>query len=112
MNEHRSFLLITKAILSVLWLIFSASGSRAGTDCDRLLSVPDYKPEDLASPMRFFSPEKYACLGNAVNNPYLAIGTITEATPSAFAEFAKKNPPYATIEFASPGGSLLYRFHS
>ena len=57
--------------------------------------------------MRFFSPERYACLGNAVNPPYLAVGTITNVTPVAFAEFAKNNPPNSTIEFASPGGDLI-----
>jgi hypothetical protein len=57
--------------------------------------------------MRFFVPERYACLGNALNNPYLAVGTITEDTPLAFAQFARKNSHGASIELTSPGGSLL-----
>src|SRR5215813_4293403 len=50
--------------------------AHATVDCDRLLKEPDYRPEDVKKPMRFFIPEKNACLGNAVNNPYLAVGMI------------------------------------
>jgi hypothetical protein len=57
--------------------------------------------------MKFFMPLANVCLGNAVNNPYLAVGVITESTPTAFAEFAKTNQPYAPIEFTSTGGNLL-----
>jgi hypothetical protein len=83
------------------------AGPQGAVDCDRLLGEPDYRPEHVVGPMRFFMPERNACLGNAVNNPYLAVGTITNTTPAAFAEFAAKNPPYAPIEFTSPGGNLL-----
>jgi hypothetical protein len=57
--------------------------------------------------MRFFRPEQYVCTGNALNLPYLAVGVITEATPGAFAEFVKSNPPSSPIELISPGGNLL-----
>jgi hypothetical protein len=88
-------------------LVGAVSAASAAMDCDRLLKEPDYKPPDLATPMRFFRPENYICLGNALNNPHLAVGTITEATPAAFAEFAKRNPSGAPVEFHSPGGNLL-----
>jgi hypothetical protein len=93
------------ATIFVITLV--ATNARAAVDCDKLLKEPDYKPEQLTAPMRFFTPESYACLGNAVNNPYLAVGTITDTTPAAFAEFAKNNPPDSTIEFISPGGDLI-----
>jgi hypothetical protein len=96
------------ARLGLLLLVLSASlctsVSHAAVDCEQLLKEPDYKPEDLALPMRFFFPDKGSCLGNAVENPYFAVGTITDATPSTFAEFAKTNPADTPIEFVSPGG--------
>jgi hypothetical protein len=95
------------ALSVIVFTMLASTSMQAAVDCDKLLKEPDYKPEDLVAPMRFFVPEKYACLGNAVNNPYLAVGTITDKTPAAFAEFAKNNPPDAPIEFASPGGNLL-----
>jgi hypothetical protein len=100
-------------LLSSFFLITLVTTSAHAFDCEKwanerekLGNELDYKPEQLSAPMRFFSPEWYACLGNAVSNPYLAVGTITNATPAAFAEFAKNNPPNSTIEFTSPGGDL------
>jgi hypothetical protein len=42
-----------------------------------------------------------------VSWPYLAVGIITDATPTEFAQFAKKKEPGTPIEFTSPGGNLL-----
>ena len=94
-------------LASIFLITMITTNAYSAIDCDKLVKEPDYKPEQLDAPMRFFSPERYACLGNAVNNPYLAVGTIADATPAAFAEFAKDNPPDATIEFTSPGGNLI-----
>jgi hypothetical protein len=94
-------------LASIFLIALVTTSASADVDCDKLANEPDYKPEQLTAPMRFFSPERYACLGNAANNPYLAVGTITNATPVSFAEFAKNNPPDATIEFTSPGGNLI-----
>jgi hypothetical protein len=102
--SERPFYLLLASILLITLVTTSA---RSAVDCDKVFNEPDYKPEQLTAPMRFFSPERYACLGNAVNNPYLAVGTITNETPAVFAEFAKNNPPNSTIEFTSPGGDLL-----
>src|SRR5262245_8132615 len=93
---------------AAIWLVIAGStGARAEIDCEKFAKDPaaysDYKPEDLTSPMRFFKSERSACLGTWAQWPYLAVGTITEATPAAFAEFAKKNPPSAAIAFTSPG---------
>ena len=33
----------------------AVSASSAAVDCDRLLNEPDYKPPDLAAPMRFLA---------------------------------------------------------
>ena len=58
--------------------------------------------------MRFFYPEKNTCLGNAVSNPDLAVGTITEDTPAAFEAYAKANAMGGRyLEFHSPGGNLM-----
>jgi hypothetical protein len=81
------------------------TSAQAAVNCDN--PPPDYTDDDFKSPMRFFIPEGDICHGNAVNNPYLAVGVITPETPKAFMEFASKNPPYAPIEFTSPGGNLL-----
>lgn len=93
--------------LAIAWLAVSVAVSQAAVDCDQVLKQPDYVAADLEAPMRFFFPDKQGCTGNAVNYPYLAVGKITDATPAAFAEFSKKNPPESPIEFVSPGGSLL-----
>jgi hypothetical protein len=52
---------------------------------------------DISKPMRFLNPDKQGCYGNAV----------TKDTPAAFAQFAKRHPPDAPIEFVSPGGVLM-----
>jgi hypothetical protein len=90
---------------AVLALVMGVSAAHAEVDCFHL--PPDYTQSDMSMPMRFLSPDKHGCYGNAVNFPYLAVGTITEATPKAFAEFTKEHPSYAPIEFVSPGGNLL-----
>jgi hypothetical protein len=77
----------------------------AAIDCNN--PPPNYQLEDITKPMRFYRPEADACLGNAVNEPYLAVGTITESTPQTFQEFARNNVPGSAIEFISPGGNLL-----
>src|SRR5215471_13112776 len=90
--------------LAVSAVLFTSGtvAAYAGVDCNK--AEPDYRPEDVKAPMRFFYPE-HPCTGNAVSWPYLAVGVITEATPTAFAEFAKKNRPDTPIEFTSPGGN-------
>jgi hypothetical protein len=98
----RSVYLLAFAILVA---VVVPTSTRAAVDCDN--PPQDYTADDFKSPMRFFTPEGNVCLGNAVNNPYMAVGMITADTPLAFAEFAKKNPPNAPIEFISPGGNLL-----
>jgi len=90
--------------VSVLLATTGPIPAHAAVDCDKV--EPDYRPEDVKTPMRFYYPP-HPCTGNAVSWPYVAVGVITEATPTAFAEFAKKNRPDTPIEFASPGGNLL-----
>jgi len=90
--------------VSVLLATTGPIATHAAVDCDKV--EPDYRPDDLKAPMRFYYPP-HPCTGNAVSWPYLAVGVITEATPTAFAEFAKKNRPDIPIEFTSPGGNLL-----
>jgi hypothetical protein len=87
------------------------TAARAEIDCEKFAkdpaSYPDYKPTDIQAPMRFYKSQTDVCRGTALEWPYLAVGTITEATPAAFAEFAKKNAPNVPIAFTSPGGSVL-----
>jgi hypothetical protein len=93
-------------LLHIAVVVLAPTLAHAEVDCTK--PPPDYyTADDLKKPMRFLDPEYYACLGNAVNNPYLAIGVITPDTPAAFAEFAKQHPAHAPIEFTSPGGNLL-----
>jgi hypothetical protein len=59
-------------LASIFLIALVTTSASADVDCDKLANEPDYKPEQLTAPMRFFRPERYACLGNALNNPYLA----------------------------------------
>jgi hypothetical protein len=91
--------------LSLAMSISAAYAAPAEVDCAHL--PQDYTQSDISKPMRFLTPDKQECYGNAVNFPYLAVGEITKDTPAAFAEFAKRHPPDAPIEFVSPGGVLM-----
>ena len=95
--------------LLLSWLILVLPPPAAAeVDCDKLSQEPDYRPEDLKKPMRFFYPEKNTCFGNAVSHPDLAVGTITEGTPAAFEAYAKANAEGGRyLEFHSPGGNLM-----
>lgn len=97
-------LLPTMVIFVALTMITTAK-IHAEVDCST--PPPDYTPEDVRTPMRFFRPEAAACFGNAANWPYLAVGEITKDTPKAFTKFAGKNPPDAPIQFVSPGGDIV-----
>lgn len=102
--------LTTKAAWLAFLLVWHLAGSPASAkvDCDKPTVEPDYRPEDLQKPMRFFYPKRNACLGNAVSNPDLAVGTITEDTPAAFEAYAKANAMGGRyLEFHSPGGNLM-----
>jgi hypothetical protein len=112
MNLHPFILQFSLAMTVTGCLAIAGStAAQARFDCGKFTREPNaypyYRPEDLKAPMRFYIPEQYVCLGTAVNKPYLAVGVFSEATPSAFAEFASRNPPNVPIEFTSPGGNLL-----
>ena len=92
-------------LLTVIWLCWTwTDDARGAKDCENL--APLYTDADLEAPMRFFFSGT-GCSGNAVSDPYLAVGKITSDTPAAFAVFAKNNPPSVPIQFVSPGGNLF-----
>ena len=91
-------------IVSIFFAVIVPTISLAEGNCDKI--EPEYTAADVKKPMRFYYSD-HSCTGNAVSWPYIAVGIITEDTPLAFAEFAKKNGPDTPIEFTSPGGNLL-----
>ena len=90
----RSFLGALAITLGML--IGGSINLHAAVDCQKV--EPDYKPDDLRAPIRFYYRD-HPCTGNAVSWPFLAVGVITETTPMVFAEFAKNNHPDTPIEF-------------
>lgn len=68
--------MIFRDAVAFLLLLASLNSALAKIDCSQ---KPEYyNRSDLKAPMRFLVPEDYACLGNALNLPYLAVGVITK----------------------------------